>query len=207
MPKKGILPRCLILEGDGGTAGPGVIVCGLNPGAGAGAQAKRQREYYLANGAGYSAEVNFWEIEQKGYPYYEKLRKLVRALKITGPILWTDTVKCQKWDKAKRFTQSRFRATVHRCAARHLHRELAACPADWIAIGVGRDAFATLSLLCPGRFVLGVPHCMGQYDAPRNFAGLFGKHDKDELRRRFVKKFQDARDEEPAGLLWLSAKG
>jgi len=202
MPSRGILPRCLILEDDGRAAGTGVIVCGLNPGTGTKQGQKRQEEYYLDHGVSYDTEVKFWDEQQHGYPYYEKLRNLVIALKIPGPILWTDTVKCQKEDVTKAFSHSEFPATVRRCIANYLHRELEACPPEWIAIGVGRDAFATLSLVCPKRFVLGVPHCTGQY-ANKDFGGLF---DSGRIRPQFMKQFRDARAKEPTGALWLTAR-
>ena len=91
---------------------------------------------------------------------------------LTGPVLWTDTVKCQKSDDTPTFSHSDFPDTVRRCVANYLHAELEACPREWIAIGVGREAFAALSLVCPNRFVLGVPHCTGRYSA-NTFDKLF----------------------------------
>ena len=200
MPSRGILPRGLILEDDGRTAGAGAVVCGLNPGK----SNKQQQKYYVDQGASYDSVVNLWYEETHDCPYYRKLRALVKALNLAGPILWTDTVKCQKGDDTKTFSHSDFSSTVRRCIANYLHHELEACPRDWIAIGVGRDAFATLSLVCPKRFVLGVPHPTGLYAAKTNFDGLF---DKDKLRPKFMKQFQDARDKEPTGALWLTSRG
>jgi hypothetical protein len=178
-------------------------VCGLNPGTGTRRKQEQQQKYYVDHGASYGSEVEFWKEKQHGYLYHEKLRKLVNALNLAGPILWTDTVKCQKGDNTKTFSHSDFPATVRRCVAKYLDRELEACPHEWIAIGVGRDAFAALSLVCPKRFVLGVPHCTGLYAAKTNFDGLF---DKDKLRPEFMKQFQDALDKEPTGALWLTSK-
>ena len=179
-------------------------MCGLNPGTGTKQQQKQQQDYFLKHGAGYDSEVEFWN-EETGYKhlYYQKLRKLVNSLDLAGPILWTDTVKCQKMGDTKSFSHSDFPATVRRCVAHYLHRELEACPPEWIAIGVGRDAFAALSLVCPKRFVLGVPHCTGLYASKTNFDRLF---DKDHLRPEFMKRFQEARDKEPNRALWLTSK-
>jgi len=126
----------------------------------------------------------------------------VDALNLAGPILWTDTVKCEKQAQLPAFSHLRFPDTVRRCAANYLHSELAACPSDWIAIGVGRDAFTTLSLLCPDRFVLGVPHCTGQYAASAQFDSLFIG---DRLRPQIMLRFQRAQADEPTGALWLTA--
>jgi hypothetical protein len=201
MPSLGILPRYLVLEDDGRTADDGAIVCGLNPSPGN----SEQRDYYESHGASYDSLVHFWNERKrrKEPPYYQRLRKLVNALRITGPILWTDTVKCEKRGDTKTFSHSRFPATVRRCVARYLHQELEACPHDWIAIGVGRDAFATLSLVCPKRFVLGVPHCTGQFGAQKDFADLF---DGDRLKPKFMKQFRDARAMDKTGALWFTAK-
>ncbi len=200
--KKGILPRCLILQGDRGATGPGVIVCGLNPSTGAGTNRTEQRQGYLRKHPSYDAEVKFWHEYTRGEsPYYRQLTRLVKALGINGPILWTDTVKCQKADPKTRFSHSKFRATVHRCVGKHLRLELAACPDDWIAIGVGNDAFSTLTLVCPERFVLGVPHPTGLYSAPKYFEALFDDDNKGRLRPELMKDFRRTRVKERNGLL------
>jgi hypothetical protein len=194
----------LILEDGGRAAGPGVVVCGLNPSK----STRQAQQYYLNNRASYASVENFWR-EEIGYDrqYYVKLRALVRALKIKGPILWTDTVKCQKGDDTKKFAHRDFPATARRCVASYLLRELEACPGSWMAIGVGRDAFATLSWLCPKRFVLGVPHCTGQYAAKTSFDGLFVDQDRKRLRPELMERFEGARAREENGSLWLTAKG
>jgi hypothetical protein len=66
---------------------------------------------------------------------------------------------------------------------------------------VGKDAFATFSLLCPDRFVLGVPHCTGRYSA-KDFDGLFD--DKARLRPQFVERLTEARAKDKNGALWLT---
>jgi hypothetical protein len=203
-PSEGILPRCLILEDTGRTDGVGAIVCGLNPSAGTTRKQEQEQQYYVEHGASYCSEVEFWNEKRDSYLYFKKLRKLVNALDLTGPILWTDTVKCQKGDDTKSFNHADFPGTVRRCVAKYLRRELKACPPDkWIAIGVGRDAFATLSLVCPEHFVLGVPHCTGLYTTKNDFDALF---DKGKLRPKFTKQFRNARDKEPTGALWLTPK-
>ena len=198
MPNLGILPRCLILEDDRRTGCAGAVVCGLNP-----ARSKKQeQDYYIAHGVNYESVVAFWTAHIRHIQYYQKLRKLVNALDLTGPILWTDTVKCEKQAQLPAFSHSLFPDTVRRCAANYLHQELEACPRDWVAIGVGRDAFTTLSLLCPGRFVLGVPHCTGQYAASSQFDHLFAGN---RLQPQIMLRFQKARCSEPTGALWLTA--
>jgi hypothetical protein len=194
----GILPRCLILENDGRLGSAGSIVCGLNP-----ARCKKQeRAYYITHGANYESVVDFWNMQIRYIQYYVKLRKLVNALGLSGPILWTDTVKCEKQANLSAFSHLKFPDTVRRCAAYYLHQELSVLPHEWIAIGVGRDAFAALSLLCPDRFVLGVPHCTGQYIASGQFDELFTKG---LLRPLVIQRYQDARIAEPKGALWLTS--
>ncbi len=194
----GILPRCLILEDEGRKESSGAIVCGLNPAM----SKKEERNYYITHGASYESVVKFWNANIRDIPYYQKLRRLVDALNLAGPILWTDTVKCEKQYLLQGFSHYSFPDTVRRCTANYLHMELAACPPNWIAIGVGRDAFTTLSLLCPSRFVLGVPHCVGQRGASGQFDSLFIG---DRLKSHVVAKFQNAQAEEPTGALWLTA--
>lgn len=194
----GILPRCLILESEGRMEGSGAIVCGLNPAR----SKKEEQQYYITHGASYESVVEYWNTHIRHIPYYQKLRRLVDALNVAGPILWTDTVKCEKHKGLQGFSHSSFPDTVRRCTANYLHPELAACPPDWIAIGVGHDAFTTLSLICPGRFVLGVPHCVGQGGAGERFDNLFIGN---RLKPQVVAKFQSARSAEPTGALWLTA--
>jgi hypothetical protein len=197
--QRGILPRCLVLEGAERTSGKGAIVCGLNPGK----TKELEKRYYIAHDATYNSVVTFWHQELNKHQYYQRLRKLVKALDLTGPILWTDTVKCQKGDDTETFSHSSFPATVRRCVVNYLHRELEACPEDWIAIGVGREAFTTLSLVCRKRFVLGVPHCTGRF-AANDFDGLFD--DKDRIRRQFVKQLRESLAKEQTGAVWLAAR-
>jgi hypothetical protein len=194
----GILPRCLVLEDNREADGIGSIICGLNPAR----CNKSEQNYYIQHGATYDSVTEFWHTQICKISYYQKLRKLADALNFSGPILWTDTVKCEKQPQLQSFSHYSFPDTVRRCTANFLHRELAACPSDWIAIGVGRDAFATLSLVCPNRFVIGVPHCTGQHGARDKFDKLF---DGNQLLPQVMKRFQDAKNSEPTGALWLSA--
>ncbi|HEV2328792.1 MAG TPA: uracil-DNA glycosylase family protein [Verrucomicrobiae bacterium] len=175
----------------------GAIVCGLNPAR----SGQEEQRYYVTHGASYGSVVKYWNTHIRHIPYYQKLRKLVDALNLAGPILWTDTVKCEKQKYLQGFSHSLFPDTVRRCTANYLHSELAACPPDWIAIGVGRDAFTTLSLICPGRFVLGVPHCVGQGGAAERFDSLFIGN---RLKPRVMARFQGVRAAEPTGALWLT---
>ena len=108
--------------------------------------------------ASYGSEVEFfWNQGQRDYVYYKKLRKLVKMRWSRWSDSRTDTVKCQKKDDKKSFNHSDFSATVRRCVGKYLHQEVEACPDKWIAIGVGRDAFAALRLVCLKHFVLAFP--------------------------------------------------
>jgi hypothetical protein len=176
-------------------AGDGAIVCGLNPGK---SRKKDQEEEYHVKHRSYESVVTFWHDKGYDHPYHRKLRQLVRALNLAGPILWTDTVKCQ----GPGFSHLRFPNTVRCCVPRYLRRELKACPADWIAVAVGRDAFATFGLECPGRFVLGVPHPTGRYSA-KDFDGLLD--DNARIKPRFLDEFTKERAKDKNGALWLTS--
>lgn len=158
----GSLPRCLVLEQrEGGT---GCAVVGINPGR----ASAREREFYLAHGCSYDAVVGFWrEVNGFGHPYYVRLRRLVDALGVAGPILWTELAKCES---ALGISGLPPLQTLRSCTGRYLLREIAALPLAAPVLAVGGEAFKACAYLCPDRAVVGVPHPTGSRG---HFARLF----------------------------------
>jgi len=72
--RKGILPRCLILETKDREDGKGSVVVGINPGR----SKPDEQEFYRANGQTYGQVIAYWQ-EHIGYHhrYYARLRMLV----------------------------------------------------------------------------------------------------------------------------------
>ena len=156
-------PRGLILEG-AERAGKGCIIAGINPGR----ASPHEVNWRLQQPAGYAQQVEFFqerfgETAEQSNPYYGKLRDLARQLHLTGPILWTDVVKCESKREAKHAPGVAVQRT---CAHRFLTKELQAVPEEWPVIAVGDAAFTAMSLLAPGRAVVGVPHASGDRSRP-----------------------------------------
>lgn len=155
-PEHGIIPRCLVLETDGRANGPGVAVVGLNPGR----SSEREQRFYQKNGICYQSVLDFWGESArpaKNVAYYRRLRNLMDDLGLTGPILWTELVKCESPRGEHPPLQ-----TCRTCMDNFLARELEEIP-DWSLVGVGREAFTALAYRYPTRTVLGVPYPTGSY--------------------------------------------
>lgn len=164
-PRKGILPRCLLLENPNNLKEPDCIIVGINPGI----SNEREREYYKNNGPSYDALKRYFFDYGKicKRKYYEKLRGFAKEIGFGNAILWTDLCKCENRTKRKPPPLQTFRT----CVKHFLQGELDLFPGAPI-IAVGNQAFQALSYMFPLRFIIGVPHPTGSYG---NFSQLFKK--------------------------------
>jgi hypothetical protein len=172
----GQIPRCLFLDADDRQGARGAAVVGLNPGA----TTTTERAHYLTHRCSYQSVMN-WFFEAglshrygRNHRYYKRLRKLVDALGLNGPILWTELVKCE--------TDPNFNGpplqTFRTCTGEFLQRELGQLPDGWPLFGVGREAYKWLAYQFTKRTVIGVPHPTGSYG---QFCGPFGLFENDSL--------------------------
>lgn len=152
----GVLPRCLVLETGQSLEATGAVIVGVNPGS----SSESERSFYIHNGLTYDSVVDFWKTNTERIPYYTKLRRLVAALGITGPRLWTELVKCESNPELKGELSIQ---TQRICASKYLFRELEEVPKDWAVLAVGALPFRALSYLLPTRPVIGVPHPRGSF--------------------------------------------
>lgn len=150
---KGYIPRCLFLEAEQRSGARGAAIIGLNPGR----SSHREQQYYLDRQCTYDSVVAWFRERGIRHPYYKHLRKLVDALGLTGPILWSELAKCENAPAIKELPLQTFRT----CTATFLQRELEKLPEDWPLFGVGREAYKGLAYRFPNRTVLGVPHPTG----------------------------------------------
>ena len=137
---------------------------GLNP---APAESAEKR-YYRTHGSSYASTVTFLRANAPYIKYYKRLAPFVRALNVSGSIHWTELAKCE----LKPGVRSPNPQMLSNCARAYLSNELAALP-TWPVIAVGRTAFNALSLMCPGRAVVGIPHPTGAWG--RAFTSLCSK--------------------------------
>ncbi len=156
-PKKGIIPRGLILEEDGRDPHAcGAIVVGLNPGRTRPAQLRHNLEH----GCTYRAYIEYWQ-KHLGwrYRYFVWTRRFLDAAGIGRPILWTELVHCESADSGKELSVE----TIRSCIDRHLVREIACLPEKWVLIGLGAEAYKILAYRFPKRLVISIPHPTGSY--------------------------------------------
>lgn len=190
---EGIIPRCLVLENPDAT-GKGCLVSGINPGR----SGEKERATYRTSGSSYEVFLKYWDVKIKDVPYYQHLRKLIKGLKLTGPVIWSDLAKCENAPSVKGLIPLQ---TLRSCSGRFLHRELKATPSDWPILGVGAEAYKALAYLEPNRTVIGVPHptgSRGQYFALFDEHGGLLPH---------VRAVADSALASPTPVaLWLSAK-
>lgn len=157
---RGILPRCLIYEERKGARG--CVMVGINPGNDP-RIAKHERKFFIENGCSYDALIKEWEEGPgngkpiKEHPYYARLRELSMRLGFSGPILWTELVKCESKKVGKKnvpLSNQTIRDDIHY----HLLKEIEAAPDDWPLIGVGSKAYEILTFNFADRLVVGIPH-------------------------------------------------
>jgi hypothetical protein len=188
--EEGILPRCLLFERAGRNE-RGCFSAGINPGR----SRRRERAFYMQTGARYDALIDFWDKEIKDVPYYRRLRQLVNAMGISGPIIWSDLAKCENAPDVEGLIPLQ---TLRTCSGRFLRRELEIVPADWPVIAVGTEAYKALAYLEPRRTVIGVPHPTGSRG---NYFALF---ENSGLKSNVARHAKMALESEVPIAIWLA---
>ena len=158
-PTLGIRPRGPLLS-RAASEMPGLLIVGMNPGRAEPREVEQLRLHET------HAAWNAWAQQQHlsgDNRYVDRLQRLVAALDVKGPVVWSNVAKCETTENARGVPLD----TLRVCASRFLALELAAVPADWQIIAAGRDAFVALSYLAVHRSILGVPHPTGAYPAYR----------------------------------------
>ncbi|MDD5438215.1 MAG: uracil-DNA glycosylase family protein [Patescibacteria group bacterium] len=152
-PKKGVIPRCLVLEEREGKNN--CIVVGLNPGK----CNKQERRYLLKNGIKFNTFSRyFFESGLKDRPYFKRTRDLITLLGFRGDILWTDLAKCECLGKNGKLPVQ----TLRVCIDRYLRKEVEMFECSTI-FALGNVAFDFCALSFPDHFVVGLPHPSGSY--------------------------------------------
>jgi len=191
---KGIIPRCLYIEDKDRDGEKGCVIVGLNPGK----SSKRESEmdYYKKNGFSYQSTIEYWELNLYNHPYYKFLRDFVTCLRLDGPILWTELIKCESDSNNGTLPLQ----TCRICTNKFLRKEMECVPSEWPLIAVSRESHKALSYLFPNKSVLGVPH-------PTSSRGNFSKLFIDKSRKKFTDDIQRQVDEfhkNPNIEKWLS---
>lgn len=170
-PEKGIVPRCLSYESENRKQKKqGCVIVGLNPGS-----MKSKKFIDVQNKIksfrnkktglfSYHKIDNYLkerfmidrDDKHKAHLYYRRLRNLANQLKLNGPILWTEIVKCESEVRGRLSVR-----TIRDDINRYLLNEIKATPKNWPLIGVGDEAYKILSYFFNKRFVIGVPHVTG----------------------------------------------
>ena len=151
--KIGAIPRGLYLETEKRTKEKGIIVVGMNPGK----IDNDPQEYkdILKEKCSYQ---NYIESFKKNIlhksPYFERTREILDILNFTGPILWTEIVKCQSEENGKLDFP-----TIRNCAHKFLKNEVALV--DYPILALGDKAYPTCLLIFPERKIIGSPHPSG----------------------------------------------
>jgi hypothetical protein len=158
----GVLPRCLLYERADRNE-RGCFCAGINPGC----SKRRERDHYRQTGANYDALLDYWDKALKDLPYFRRLRQLIDAMDIAGPIIWSDLAKCEN---APGYEGQIPLQTLRTCSGRFLRSELEVIPTGWPIIAVGAEAYKALAYLQPNRTVIGIPHPTGSHG---NFLALF----------------------------------
>ncbi|MBI5097880.1 MAG: hypothetical protein HZB30_01405 [Nitrospirae bacterium] len=193
--RKGILPRCLILETKDREHGKGSIIVGMNPGR----SKEPERKFYRDNGQTYEQVIAYWQ-DHIGYrrKYYKRLRALVTDLGLKGPILWTELAKCESKDT---MTVQELLPAFRTCTQSYLQKELQAVPSHWPLIAVGNESYKALAYIFTRRAVIGVPHPTGSYG---HFESLFDT--KDRLLPKVKMPTKDIVNGKSGKAVWLTVK-
>jgi len=192
--KKGIIPRCLYLDDEGRTGKQGCVIVGINPGI----SKSKERNHYRKNGAEYQTVKAFWKKHGYNFAYYKYLRDFADRAGYTGPILWTELVKCENLSGKKLPPMQTFR----RCTFEFLSKELAAVPDEWMIIAVGKEVHKALCYRYPDKAILGIPHT----NSRGQFAGLFVGSKRQKFTESVniqLKKFKKSVEKGEGAEIWL----
>jgi hypothetical protein len=155
-PARGILPRYLVYDDSGREEnGMGCVIVGLNPGQ----SDEKEHRFYIDNGASYENSLRYWKDRIRGLRYYTRLKDIANKFGFSGPILWTELVKCENSVKGENLCVETIRDDINK----YLFREIDIIPEEWPLIGVGRKAYEILSYSFPKRLIIGIPHVTGSY--------------------------------------------
>jgi len=193
--RKGILPRCMILERPN-AKGRGCLAVGLNPGP----SKAFERTFYIKHGISYRTVKEYWHENNSKIPYYSKSRRIIDAIGLTGPIIWSDLAKCE--NKLSLKNQPPRLQTLRHCYHRFLRHELELMRDKWPVLGFGWEAYRALAYLVPKRAVIGIPHPTGSHG---HFTALFEPNNgpmKGNIREMATKAILSP---EPMAV-WLSGK-
>lgn len=156
----GQIPRCLFFEHVNKNHNTfGTIVVGLNPGTPSSNEKNDYKHWYSNGQLNYKNMLN--RFLNSGYPegfYYGPIRKILNALDLEGPILWTEIAHCESKinEKGKKLPLKRRITSI--CSRNFLSKEIKAVPNDWLIIGVGKDAYELLLPMSPEHRLLGISH-------------------------------------------------
>lgn len=191
--RKGIIPRCLIFETDGRKQNRGSVVVGINPGR----SRADEQNFYVSTGQTYEQVVAYWKKQINKRRYYKWLEDLINQMDFSGPILWTELVKCESAVGGKIPPLQTFRI----CTKTYLSEELKSIPTNWPLIAVGREAYKALAYRYPNHIVVGVPHPTGSYG---QFSKLFNKNKQ--LLSVLKPKFNELWDGKNGKAIWLDTR-
>jgi hypothetical protein len=165
IPSQGIIPRALFLEEKNRKGEIGCVMVGINPGPCA--INSPEANYYLKNGVNYNSVVGYFQECGSVYKYYRHLRDFINCMGLTGPILWTELVKCQCASGTKHLSLN----TSRICANEYLKKEIDIVPENWPIIAAGSEPYNLLKYIFLTRPVLGIPHTNTRGEFPNMFEG------------------------------------
>jgi hypothetical protein len=176
--KEGIIPRCLWFDTYKKKNNKGCIVVGINPGI---PKNKDAQLFFKNEVTLYDKQVKW--LKNLTYPYkgtsnyYTKLVNFIRKLlKIKGPILWTELVKCQLKRKGGKLLKD----TIRICMKKFLKKELEIIPRKWPIIAIGSKSYQEIQ--DSNHLVIGIPHSTGPY-ANKLFDKLCKRKNNTKLKR------------------------
>jgi hypothetical protein len=157
IPEEGKIPRCMYIDNETRDPKKGCIIVGINPGISKKENTENQK--YIKEGVSYKAISEHWQNMGKQHPYYSKLNNLVYSAGYTGPIFWTELVKCESAIRNKIPPLS----TMRKCVNKYLLDEIKNTPSDWPLFAIGKEVYKALGYLYPDRTIIGVPHSTGSF--------------------------------------------